>query len=349
MAKPEKSLHLRCIDLEEQLWRETPRQWYARIAEQTSGNLINLHQIVVNRFATPNQLSRLFKVHNDHGRPLPALRKWAEQSHDYTQTLPHTGVDFRRTVHRQHGYLIYHYQTRRQPEHAKAPRRYVIGVTGDMALLMAPVPYVLEALGLLGWDVLVIRRLRPEPFLAGDGSGLDQLVAALLKILPPEYRRRGVASALDLTVLGTSTGALPALVLAERLRARRGIALGVLASEAMLEPGALVDRCRQRGGGLPPATTRMLLAYPANHALDCEHAQRVAGFYARQSARPRRLTLRGYANCDGHTLHTDLVRNGWSLTEIHRHLLSDSARTRWLARLSTNPLPAIQCTEKRVI
>jgi len=337
MRETEHSKHLAWTDLEELLWEESAQDWHRRISSLQSNNLANLHRIVISRLATPRQLCQLFNAHRECKETLSELQKWEKQCQKYSPTLLEGGIGFRKKAHRVNDFLVYQYQARR-PNRETSRRRYVIGLTGDSGLLMAPIPFILEALGLLGWDLLLVRRLRRESFLDGNGSRLEDLATGLLQILPT-FRRRA-ARADGITVLGTSAGALAALVLAEHLGARQGIALGALASAALLEPGGRLELSRRRL--VQRARTPLLLAYPASHAADEDHAWRIAAKLVRSSNPPVELTLRGYQGCTNHTLHAGLVDQGWTLVDIHQHLLDHGGG----ANGPPQPPPPIGCQEE---
>lgn len=328
------SAHLPWAELEEELLEESPQQWYERIRAVDSNNLVNLHRMVINRFATPAELQACLEAHRRDRSPWPSMRNWEFQASSFVPGLLEQPQRLERHRWRSAAYEFYGYCA----VDAEGDRPWVIGLPGDYGLLMAPGPFVIEALAQLGWNLILVRRQRRESFLAEGGERLAELIAALRTPPPtvPSALRPGDGD--HGVVLGASTGAVAALVLAELLGARRGIALGALASEALLSPGdGLLDRCRALRKPASESRSDLLLAYPAEHELDREHARRIAAHYRGSSCRPASLTLRGYEGCHGHTLHRELVDQGWTLTDIHRHLLNQS------------PLPPIDCREERVI
>ncbi|MCP9928331.1 hypothetical protein [Cyanobium sp. CH-040] len=326
--------HLPWADLEEELLQESPQQWYERIRAVDSNNLVNLHRMVINRFATPAELQACLEAHRRDGSPWPSMRNWEFQASTFVPGLIDEPQPIRRHRWEAAGFHFYAYGH----ETAGTERPCLIGLPGDYGLLMAPGPFVIEALARLGWDLILVRRQRRESFLAGDGARLLELSDALQATLPGISGSLGAGDGRRCAVLGSSTGALAALVLAEQLGARRGIALCALASEAMLRPGdGVLDRCRHPEAEASAGPSNLLLVYPAEHDQDRDHALRIASYYRTRSPRPGSLTLRGYEGCHGHTLHRDLVEQGWTLTEIHRHLLEQA------------PLPPIRCREERLI
>ena len=104
----------------------------------------------------------------------------------------------------------------------RAAKTLLIGFSGNAERLMMPTPIILQNIDAASVDVAVLRDLRKAGYrdgLEGIGDSLEALIDALPDLLAfSDYRR--------VATLGTSGGALPALLAGLRLRADAAMSVG---------------------------------------------------------------------------------------------------------------------------
>lgn len=286
--------------LERELRRTEPEQWL-RLGPEAGLNALAQRRILIGRFATAPELQRALAHAGD---PLP---EWRAEADRYVPGLPERvspcrrfsleGPDLRFDLH---------------AGAAPGERPLVVGLTGDWGMLMSPVPYVAEALQRHGHDLLLVqRRWRGGYFRGGQGDWLRQIGAAITAL--GGGRRRPWA------VLGTSAGGLPALVLAERLGAARGVAIGPCGDGALFARGGPIRRLRRwarwrawpAGGG-----PSLLVLHPAGHNSDREAATLIAQRYRALRLAPAQLERRAEPDCAEHNLVQFHVQAGRPLPDL---------------------------------
>lgn len=286
--------------LERELQRTQPEQWL-QLGPSAGLNARNQRRILIGRFASAPELRRAL----DHATA--PLGDWREEADRYVPGLPDQVCPCRR--------VSLEGQDLRFDLHAGgAPgeRPLVVGLTGDWGMLMSPVPYVAEALQRHDHDLLVVRRRwRGGYFRGGQGDWLRQIGAAIAALGGRQLRPRAV--------LGTSAGGLPALVLAERLGAARGVAIGPGGDGALFARGGPIRRLRRwarwrhwRGAG----GTSLLVLHPAGHPADREAATLIAQHYRALRLPPARLEQRAEPGCADHNLVQFHVQAGRALPDL---------------------------------
>ncbi|WP_043368856.1 hypothetical protein [Cyanobium sp. PCC 7001] len=295
-------------------------------------NRLHQHQLVINRFATGQQLRKLLKLARARGINSEWRRQWAAQSLLYSPRLRQQGPRYRRIDHPAANHWISHYRSLDRAGAAQRPgsqrlrRHLVIGFTGNLGLLMAPIPYVLSALDASGYDLLLVRRHSLAGYFSQNGQVLLEIEQHLRRLLQG-LQAKGLETE-QICSLGTSSGGLPALVVARNLGLPLGIAIGAGASPPLLEPGGLLDRLQPvRTTGTPQDhTTDLILAFAAENGQDSTCAELLQHYYRARQWLQVTPSPRAYPGCAAHALFIDLVAQGCTLDQALSDLLAHPPR-----------------------
>jgi hypothetical protein len=285
-------------ELEDELRSSPPEQWL-QLGPQASLNARHQRQILIARFAAAPELRRAL-AHADGptgawraeaGRAVPGLPEQVSPCRRHSLTAKNLRLDL-------------------HAGGAPGRRPFVLGLTGDWGLLMNPAAYVSETLQRCGVDLLVVRRRwRGGYFRGGAGDWLRQVQAGMATLCG--RRQRPVA------VLGTSAGGLAALVLAERLGAPRGVAIGASADAGLFASGGPVRRLRRwHRLGSWRGRPSLLVLHAADNDRDRATADMITACYRGQRLAPARLERRAVAGSSEHNLVQSLVEQGQPLPEL---------------------------------
>ena len=286
--------------LEQELRCTAPEQWL-RLGPEAGLNALLQRRILIGRFASAPELRRALE-HSE--APCP---EWRAEADRYVPGLPERVSPCRR-LSLEGPDLRFDLFAGGTP----GERPLVVGLTGDWGMLMSPVPYVAEALQRQGHDLLLVRRRwRGGYFRGGGGDWLRPIGAAIATLCGRRLRPRAV--------LGTSAGGLPALVLAERLGAHRGVAIGPVGDAELFARGGPIRRLRRWhrwrhwGAGGGPS---LLVLHPADHPSDREAASVIEHRYRALRWAPPQLEVRAEPGCADHNLVQFHVLAGRPLPEL---------------------------------
>lgn len=286
--------------LEQELRRTAPERWLS-VGPEAGLNALHQRRILIGRFATAPELKRAL------AHPEALIQEWREEADRYVPGLPER-VNPCRRLSLEGPNLLFDLHAGGAP----GERPLVLGLTGDWGMLMSPVAYVSEALQRHGLDLLLVRRRwQGGYFRGGQGDWLPQIGEAITTLCGGRRRPRAV--------LGTSAGGLPALVLAERLGARQGVAIGPYGDGELFSRGGPIRqlrrwaRWRRWGAGGGPS---LLVLHPAGHAADCQAAALIDRHYRRLRLAPARLEVRAEPGCAEHNLVQFHVQAGRPLPDL---------------------------------
>ncbi|MCP9887546.1 hypothetical protein KBY96_06305 [Cyanobium sp. ATX 6A2] len=307
-------------ELERQLRAEDPQIWYQRL-KTLETNRFNQHQMLLDRFATGSELKALFRLARRDANAHPGFQPWRQKAKQFSPSYGSATARFRRRVHRGRHHEILHYQGAPLPGTDPCPRPVLIGFTGNVGLLMAPTPYILSALGIIGHDLLLVRRHTLEGYFHHEGQVLRDISRHLRQRLET-LARRGLCRS-QVQSLGTSAGGLAALAVAQRLALAQGVAIGAGGGPETFRPGGPVQRAHSGIGSWWPRSQRtpLVLAYPEHNDTDRVSAGWVANYYQQKHPRQTTISGRAYRGCTNHTLFKDLIQQGVTLEDALPGLL----------------------------
>lgn len=310
-------------ELEQSLRTETPDQWAERL-HGVSPNAFNMHQIVLARFAKPDQIRRLLDlVQQSSGPDAAGIGRWQQTLQRLTPDIFSSTAQYRRTESHREDHWVDHYTPIRCEQGETAPASpAIVGFSGAAGLLMAPASCVLTALAGSGHDhdLLVIRRKYLTSYFADDAALLISIVQHLQEIL-----QERLASSI---VLGTSNGGLAALAVTLALKLPHAIAIGAGVPKGAFEssdPLALTARILD--SPLQPAlpsSTSVLLAAGMDHPTDRENALLIAEHLNRRYCPTTKATSLLFRGCSGHDLPADLSRQGITLNQFYLPLFHNN-------------------------
>ena len=290
------------IGLEQELREERPRQWASRFSE-ASPNEWNRLMLILARHATHIQIQELIKLLENHPN------KHTGSLHRWRQTLLLLAPNFfcedkRPEVEHlyQNDHWLTHYKLTARKEARSRPntRKTVVAFTGNGGLLMAPIPCILATLAKHDYDLIVVRRRHKSSYFEGQGQLIHAICKHLQARLGREFKRA--------IVLGTSSGGLAALCVAQAFALPLGIAIG---AGAPSEPWAGTISLASAVNNLawpsrrilwPWQTTRLLLAASAEHQLDSQSALMISGQFNTSCQRTARATALLFQGCRNHNL-----------------------------------------------
>lgn len=310
--------------LERELRGEAPQTWYKRM-KSLDTNRFNQHRLLLDRFASGAELKTLFTMaHREEGSH-QGFRQWRIQARRYSPSYRARTSRYRRTIHSGQHYEVLNYQAKGQPAQGGGPRPLLIGFTGNAGLLMAPTPYVLSALGSMGWDLLLVRRRTLEGYFDQQGDVLRSIIEYLDQHLRG-LSRRGLHRS-QVRSLGTSAGGLAALVVAQRLALGQGVAIGAGAGPDTFRPGGSVTQALSGFHSWWPRRRRtpLMLAYPEYNPDDRASAGWIASYFSHRHSGQTVVSGRAYRDCSHHTLFLDLVEAGVNLEQALPSLLRPPA------------------------
>lgn len=272
----------------DRVW-EIYRQRLARCRTENQSN--RLH-IVVENYVTPTEVRHFDDALAKEAHDVPG-RLWIAQLLGPMPNGKPRAVEFERRGIRRDVTL---YTNSTVPASQKT---LIIGFAGNYQRLMAPMPHLLDCLNPAQYDVLVLRDLKRLLFskgVAGLGPDFFSAMQNLHRRVDPTAYRNTIA-------LGTSSGALPALLAAIVLKLRRGIALGSPDIERytsyLRERGVHDAPYAQLLAARPEPFPELILAYGAAFSVDAAAAHALHGLL------PSRL--HPVENCATHSLF------GWHL------------------------------------
>jgi len=314
------------LALEQELRQESPVEWFKRLIP-LSGTLFNQHRDLIQRFGTPNELLDLFRLSQlNPSIHTSGFARWEELAKSYAPSISRTVYSYSRLCcpAEDHEVLFYDLQSQ-SAEDPPPPRHLVIGLTGNFGLLMAPIPCILAALGRMRCNLLLVRRNTLQGYFSNGAKLLHNIEKHLasLQVLPYRYN-----DMIRIIVIGTSQGALPALTLALRIGAWKGVGIGAECRRYRRK----VDQLNQLLNmdqeairfSLPKAnevTPRLILAHPGNNLRDTSVAHALYHYFSRKQAGRCTVRVHGFDGCSDHTLFMDLVRTGISMEDALNALM----------------------------
>lgn len=308
------------LELEEQLHKETPKQWLHRLSAANT-NEFNMLQIALARFATNTQIKRVL-TRLDKQNNLESCRNWKQTYRLLTPSVFKSRARYRLNKLDGAEHFLLHYTAAKEVS-TEAPtkhRRTVIGFTGSAGLLMVPISCVLAILGQAGYDLLVIRRKYRSSYFDKEGSLLLSIANDILKALKEDIEIS--------TILGTSNGGLAGIYMAHMFGCPLGIALGAGATPLTLGSsgplhlsmkclGDIYQRVKHRR-----SKTRILLAASGKHEQDRDSALLLSSFFNTVHQATAEATAILFPECEGHGLPEDLAKMGFPLEMLLMPLIN---------------------------
>lgn len=304
------------ISLEQELHQQTPRQW-ATLLKEASTNEFNRLLITLTRHATNTQIARLYNIleqqQNQHKQQ---LERWKATLTRLTPNFFSEQKRYKPTVSEKDNHWLIHFaQGGSTPGKAqRKPNPAVIGFTGNAGLLMAPVACILTALSQTPYDLVVIRRRYKESYFGNNGCLLLSICAHLQSQLRSQLKSS--------ITLGTSSGGMAALCVADALRLPLGIAIGASAdAEALQSNGTISNATKKLHRKLYPIhlrkrMTKLLLAAPADHQPDAKSSRLIRDHYNSLGRTSTTASTLLFSKCSNHGLLSELSEKGLTLDQL---------------------------------
>lgn len=304
------------LELEEQLRKETPKQWLHRLSG-ASTNEFNMLQIILARFATNTQIKRVL-TRLDKQNNAEDLRRWKQTLRRLAPSVFSSTRRYRLSELDSADYFLLHYTA--CDNQSTQGRPTIVGFTGSAGLLMAPISCILAILGQAGYDLIVVRRRFRTSYFEKEGELLLSIAKDLLDILKEEIK--------IYTILGTSNGGLAAIHMAHMLRCPLGIALGAGATQVTLSSDGPLHQSMKHLSDLHQQAqhrkpkTRLLLAASGKHADDRASALLLSNFYNTSHRDTTDSTAILFPECTDHGLPENLSSMGYSLDKLLMPLIN---------------------------
>lgn len=301
------------IDLEAELSQETARQWTSRFKD-ISANECNRLLITLSRIATNTQSARLFRrLEQQQNQNRQQIERWKATMTRLAPNIFSEPTRYKRIISERDSHWLIRYvrsnPTSRQSMNSPSPA--IIGFTGNMGLLMAPIPCVLAALAQTQYDLIVVRRRYKESFFSNNGHSL-QLICKQLQALLKSQLKSSIT-------LGTSSGGMAAVCVADALHLPLGIAIGAGADARALGSNETIDNTSRilRRLSFPISwrreKTKLLLAAPADNQSDAKSSISIRDHYNNDRKRSTKAFALLFSNCSKHTLPSELSQRGITL------------------------------------
>lgn len=305
------------LDLERQLWSQTPEQWAHRVKACASENLANIHLLCLMRFATGTQVRQFFTACRSQGFQSSFLASWIHRCESQIPELFKAGSVVRSTANERGPILLRHFhRPERTSKRSMGRRRLVVGISGDAGMLMMPSVLASEALAALNSDLLLIRRNIRASYVSDQGTHLSTIRDLLEEVIVKHHYT-------DWVLLGTSGGGLAAVLLGLSLPGCRAVSLNGSVTASQLNTAQEWLESHQASGGRDQGMGTTLLVTSAGSRLDVQAALELQGWLGLHGPPSTRVMTRSYP-CNDHLLFEGLQEQGWSLPDIFRHLLSHS-------------------------
>lgn len=263
-----------------------------RVACCRTENQSNRLHIVIENYMTPAEVHHFDQALEKERHDAPG-RMWIAQLLGQMPTRKSRTVEFERHGIRR-DFTLYTAST--VPASQKT---LIIGFAGNYHRLMAPTPYLLDCLNPAKYDLLVLRDLERRLFSKGFAGLGPDFFAAMQNL----HRRVDPMAYRGAITLGTSGGALPALLAAVLLKLKRGVALGSPDFQRfqghLHERGVDDARYAELFAARPEPFPDLILAYGAAFGKDATAAHALHGLIPSH--------LHPVENCATHSLF------GWHL------------------------------------
>ena len=312
------------IDLEQNLWHETPRQWAARF-NNASPNECNRLLLALTRHATNTQITRLLNIlDHKYGRHQLALQNWRATLTRLSPNIFSEYTRYKLLIREREDHWLLHYRRAKSSRSnvSREPNPVIIGITGSAGLLMAPIPCVLAAIAHTQYDLIVVRRRYKESYFSNNGH----LFISIGNHLHLKLKDKLQSSIL----LGTSNGGLAALCMGNSLRLQLSIAIGAGADADTFLPNSPVNQAAQKLR-IPTLAipwrikkTRLLLAASAENLADHKSALLISDHFNHHHQRSAHATAMLFSGCSNHSLPEDLAHKGIPLEQLLIPLLNNN-------------------------